>query len=236
MGLRQGFSDWFEMTRDALDFGEELPAVIAARRRGATVDLATLRQSLEEAQRSCRQKDELIAKLQATGPIKAEMVADASAYYIRKKTSLDGPFCISCFQRDHKMSRIAIAAKPPEADGNSADWVQCVKCRIPFQSGRISQYLNSAKTDVAQTPVSPGGSDRPESIKASPKPRTRTRRPKKSPSEQPARTRRSAKPRSRRSTTSPRTSAKDTTSPPITVSDPTLSLSTSACKHSSGRP
>lgn len=215
MGLRQAVSEWVEIVKDAFGFGPEFPAAMAARRLELAQELPRLKQLLEEAQETCRQKDKLIAKLQAADAVKADMVADESAYYIKKENVLDGPFCMSCFQRNHEMTRIALSPKPPGADNRSADWVQCVKCRIPFRSDRISRYLNPGKTAPAQTPVSPEGTGRPAPVKASPKPRTR--RPEKSPSEQPesapTKTPKSATPPIRRSATSGKKPAGNTTSP-----------------------
>jgi hypothetical protein len=218
MRLYQAFSEWIENTKDAFGFGRKFPNALAALRRQSKLDLAGLGQLLGEAQESCRQKDELIAKLQANEAFRANMVSDESAYYIRKEDFLDGPFCMACFQRDHKMCRITTAPKPREAKEGSADWVQCLKCRTPFQSERLTRYLNPAQTTPAQTPVSPEGTAQPDPVKASPKPGPRTRRPKKSPSEQPesapAQTPWLATSPGRSSTTSPVTSTKDATSLP----------------------
>lgn len=149
MGLRQTISEWVATIRDALDFGPEFPAAMEARHAMFAEESARLQQLLEQNQKASQEKDQLIAKLQTAGAVAGTMVVDGPAYYIRKANTLEGPFCTSCFQRNHEITRIAPAPKPPGNGGTPADWVQCTKCKTPFRSDRISQYLNPARAPAA---------------------------------------------------------------------------------------
>jgi hypothetical protein len=181
MGLRQAFSAWLENTKDAFGFGGEFPELVAAQRHKSPEDSAELKRLLEEAREDCHQKDERIAQLQATpaaqDATQADMVVDGPAYYLRKGESLDGPFCTSCFQQNHEVSRIVSAAKPSQDSGVSSDWVLCTKCRTPFRSDRISHYLNAGKTQSETAPASAQAEASPPPVVAPPKPRARPRRP-----------------------------------------------------------
>ena len=142
MGLRQTISEWVRTIKDALDFGPAFPAAMEARRVVFAQESARLQHLLEQTRKAAQEKDELIAKLRAVGAVTGNMVTDGPAYYIKKANTLDGPFCTSCFRRTHEINRIASAPKPKGADGTPADWVQCARCKTPFRSDRISQYLN----------------------------------------------------------------------------------------------
>jgi hypothetical protein len=178
MGLRQAVSELVTITKDTFGFGPGFSDAAAARRFKCTDELDRLQREIEEIQKACAAQDQRIAKLQAALAITGDMVADESAYYIRKDGVLDGPFCTSCFQRNHEIARIERTPAPSGADQRSANWVQCVKCRTPFQSDRISQNLNPSPTAAAQTPASPGEAAQAKPAKAPPKPRTRSRRKK----------------------------------------------------------
>jgi hypothetical protein len=65
MGLGRTISEWIRIIRDAFDFGPEFPAALAAQRARVAEELTQVRHQLEEARKACREKDELIAKLQA---------------------------------------------------------------------------------------------------------------------------------------------------------------------------
>ncbi len=145
MGLRQTISEWVRIMKDALDFGPEFPAAMEARHAMFAQESARLQHLLEQTRKASQEKDELIARLQAAGAVTGNMVVDGPAYYIRRANTLDGPFCTSCFQRNHEITRIAPAPKPKDADETSTDWVQCAGCKTPFRSDRISQYLNPGK-------------------------------------------------------------------------------------------
>ncbi len=145
MGLRQTISEWVRIMKDALDFGPEFPAAMEARHAMFAQESARLQHLLEQTRKASQEKDELIARLQAAGAVTGNMVVDGPAYYIRRANTLDGPFCTSCFQRNHEITRIAPAPKPKDADETSTDWVRCAGCKTPFRSDRISQYLNPGK-------------------------------------------------------------------------------------------
>jgi hypothetical protein len=154
MGLRQTISEWVTTIKDALDFGPGFPDALEARRVLFAQEAARLQHLLEETRRASQEKDQLIAKLQAAGAVAGSMVIDGPACYIRRANTLEGPFCTSCFQRNHEIMRIAPAPKPKGNDGTPADWVQCARCRTPFRSDRISQYLNPVRVPAAsRSPV-----------------------------------------------------------------------------------
>jgi hypothetical protein len=235
MGLRRILSRYFV---GAFDFGGELPSVVAGHRSQSTQDTTNLRRALEEAQEACRHKDELIARLQAgesakteavqiemanTEMVMAEMVTDGPAYYVRRHDSLDGPFCTSCFQRNHEMNRVECAAKSPQARGVSSDWVKCVKCQVPFHSDRVSRYLNlhatAAAKPAAKTAALPSATPQAKPAQTSSQPRDRTRRPKKAASTSEAAVQLAAPP-ARKSTTPRKKAAKGTTPPSIAPESP----------------
>ncbi len=112
MGLRQTISEWVTIIKDALDFGPEFPDAMEARRVLFAQESARLQHLLEQTQKASQEKDQLIARLQAVGAVAGNMVVDGPAYYIRKANTLEGPFCTSCFQRNHEIMRIAPAPKP----------------------------------------------------------------------------------------------------------------------------
>jgi hypothetical protein len=178
MGLRQTISQWIVTIKDALDFGPEFPAVMTDRRVKFTEELTKLQHLLDQTQQAAREKDELIAKLQAAGAVQGNMVVDESAYYVKKESTLDGPFCTSCFEQNHEIARIVPAPRPEGADGDSAAWVQCGRCQTPFRSERIGQYLHPRKAAATQIAVSPEATDEAKPVKAARKPRSQTRQPK----------------------------------------------------------
>jgi hypothetical protein len=178
MGLRQTIAEWVGNIKDALDFGPEFPTAVADHRAKFTEELTKLQHLLDETQKASQEKDELISKLQATGAVRGDMVVDDLAYYVKRDSTLDGPFCMSCFERDHEMTRIVPAPRPQEADGSSAEWVQCARCQTPFRSERIGQYLNPSKTASTPPAVSPQQEDEAKPVKTARKPRSQARQPK----------------------------------------------------------
>lgn len=168
MGLRETIAEWVTAIKDALDFGPEFPDAMEARRVLFAQETARLQHLLEETRKAAQEKDQLIAKLQAIGAVAGSMVVDGPAYYIRRANTLEGPFCTSCFQRNHEIMRIAAASKPKGNDGTPADWVQCAKCRTPFRSDRISQYLNPARVPAASPSPAGAPAKRDESRVGSP--------------------------------------------------------------------
>jgi hypothetical protein len=177
MGLRQTISQWIATVKDALDFGPGFPAVMTDHRVKFTEELTKLQDLLDQTQQAAKEKDELIAKLQAAGAVRGSLIADGSAYYIKKDNTLDGPFCMSCFQQNHEIAHIVPAPQPKGAEGEPSEWVQCGQCQTPFRSERIGQYLNPRKDAATGTTASPEAQDEAKPVKAK-KPRSQTRQPK----------------------------------------------------------
>jgi hypothetical protein len=105
------------------------------------------------------------------------MIVDDCAYYIKKGTTLDGPFCTSCFQQKHEIARIVPAPKPKDAEGEAAEWVQCTRCQTPFRSERVGQFLHPRPTAAAPTAPCPAGTDEAKPLRPVRKPRSRPRPP-----------------------------------------------------------
>lgn len=185
MGLRQTISQWVGGIKDALDFGPEFPAAMSDRRVQFAEELTQLRNLLEETRKAHEEKDELIAKLQALGAVRGNMIVDGPVYYVKSQNILDGPYCTSCFQHHHEIVRIVPASRPKGADGPAREWVECGKCRTPFRSERIAEFVNPAKTAATETSAAPQGEGETKSAKAARKPRAQARRPKEQPPEQP---------------------------------------------------
>ena len=181
MGLRQTITQWLATVKDTLDFGQELPVSAAEHRTTLSGELARLQMLLEETRRATQEKDELIAQLQAAGTVHGDMIVDGSAYYIKRETSLEGPFCTSCFEHHHQIARIVPTPKPKDADGDPAEWVQCGQCQTPFRSERIGQYLNPRPTAVVPTATSPEEKEETKPVEAGSKTRRRRVRPKTNP-------------------------------------------------------
>ncbi len=175
MGLRQTLAEWIRIAKDTLDFGPEFPTAMEAHRLGITEKLTKLQSLLEQTRKASQEKDQLIAKLQAAGGVTGEMVLDGPVYFIRKTNTFEGPFCTSCFQQNHETSRVVSASQPTGADGPATDWAQCAKCRTPFRSERIGQFLNPGL--AASAPVAAVSEEKSETQPAPVKgPRTPTRR------------------------------------------------------------
>jgi len=175
MGLRQTITQWVGIIKDALDFGPEFPAATTEHQVKFTDELTKLQHLLEQAQSAAKEKDELITKLQAAGAIRENLVVDGSAYYVKKDNALSGPFCMSCFQQNHEMSRVMPASKPKGAEGDTTNWVQCVKCRTPFRSERISEYLRPRKAVSTPAAASLEEGDEAKPVKATRKSRAQVR-------------------------------------------------------------
>ena len=175
MGLRQTVSEWITVTKDALDFGPEFPAAMAAHHRLFDAEMSRLAYLLEQTQQAAREKDRLIARLQAAGATQGLLVIDGPACFIRKGNLLDGPFCMSCFHQRHEAVRIEPAGQPQGADGPAAEWVQCARCRTPFRSERLGQFLNPGDLTTTRTPV-PAEADCAAEGRQATKPRARAHR------------------------------------------------------------
>lgn len=175
MGLRQRLSEWITVAKDTFDFGPEFPAAMAAHRLTFVEKLTELQHLLEQTRRAAQEKDELIARLQAAGAVKGNMVVDGSAYFIRKGHALEGPFCMACFRQNYETARLMPAPRPEGADGD--DWVQCRKCGTMFQSQRISEFLNPRRTSPAQPEASAAENEGVTPAVPMRKPRAQNRRP-----------------------------------------------------------
>jgi hypothetical protein len=93
MGLREMVSEWIKVLKDTFDFGPAFPAAMAGQRLRSTQELTQLQHLLEEAQEASREKDKLIAKLQAATAISGDVAVDGSACCIETKENiLDGPY------------------------------------------------------------------------------------------------------------------------------------------------
>ena len=182
MGLRQTLAEWIQIAKDNLDFGPEFPAALEAHRLGLPQKVAQLQSLLEQTRKASQEKDKLIAKLQATEGVVGNMVLDGPAYFIKRENALEGPFCTSCFQRNHETARVVPTSRPQEIDGPEADWVQCTKCRTPFYSERLGQYLNPRPAAPAPVAVPSEAESQTEPAKVR-RPRAATRRRKNQPSE-----------------------------------------------------
>jgi hypothetical protein len=177
MGLRQTLTEWIRIAKDTLDFGPEFPAALEARHVEIAERLAKLQSLLAQAEKAAQEKDELIARLQAAGGVAGNLVLDGPVCFVRKENTLEGPYCTLCFQRNRETSRLAPAPQPEGADGPATDWIQCTKCRAPFRSERIGQYLNPgpAVSEPVAT-VSEGPGEAPPAKARSPRASTRRRK------------------------------------------------------------
>ncbi len=177
MGLRQTLTEWIQIAKDNLDFGPEFPAAMDAQRLGLPERLAQLQSLLEQTRQASREKDKLIAKLEAAGMIAGNMVLDGPAYFVKKENTLEGPFCTCCFQRNHEVSRMVSVSRPEGTEGPETDWVQCTACRTPFYSERLGQFLNPRPAAAAPVAVPSEGESQAKSAKVR-RPRATTRQPK----------------------------------------------------------
>lgn len=150
MGLRAIFSKRFRAVKEALDLGPDPNASQVFLHIELRQELAQLRHLLEETRRAAKEKDELIAKLQAAGADSGNLVSDGSAYYREKdKNVVDGPFCARCFDQNQEIVRLVAAPEPPGAVGRPSEWVRCLKCQTPVRSRRIGQHINPQETTGA---------------------------------------------------------------------------------------
>lgn len=153
MGLREILAKRLKAVREAVHRGPGPNASLAFQYTELRQELAQLRHLVEETCRASKEEDELIAKLQAAGVVRRNMVSDGSAYYIEKDENiLDGPFCTHCFDQNQEMVRLVPAPELQEAAGRASKWVRCRKCRTPLRSRRIAQHVNPQET--APTPAS----------------------------------------------------------------------------------
>jgi hypothetical protein len=140
--------------KEALDLDEE-PPTLTNQLVQLKQQVAQLQSRLDESHKLSTEKDELIAELQAVAALKDNMIVDGPAYFVKKDGgALDGPFCTPCFGRGHETVRIIPAAKPKDGEGDKSEWVQCSKCKTPFRSQRLSEYLNPPQSVATTAPAS----------------------------------------------------------------------------------
>ena len=140
--------------KEMLDLEEE-PPILTSQLVQLRRQLAELRSRLDETRKLSLEKDELIARLQAAGAIKDDMIVEGSAWFVKKAGNiLDGPYCTCCFEQKYEKVRIVPAARPEDADGPESEWVQCSACRTPFRSSRVGEFLNAPAPATAETDAS----------------------------------------------------------------------------------
>ncbi|HLB75070.1 MAG TPA: hypothetical protein VJJ98_13705 [Sedimentisphaerales bacterium] len=85
-----------------------------------------------------KEKNELIAQLQQALELKGKFVCKGSAYFLADEdsNSIDGPFCTKCFDVDKIKCRIVACGRVPAAG------VQCLKCKVRFESQPASRFLS----------------------------------------------------------------------------------------------
>jgi hypothetical protein len=181
MGLRQTLAQWIATLKDTLDFGPEFPAAAAEQRATFAQELSELQHLLEQTRQAVQEKDELIARLQAAGNVRGDMIIDGSAYYIQKGSVLEGPFCLSCFEHSHQLARLGAAPMPKDAEGDPSEWVQCPQCQTPFRSERLGHYLPPRRTASPAAASAVGTSEAKATVRPARKPRTQLRSPKEQP-------------------------------------------------------
>lgn len=105
--------------------------------------IADIWKGLKKRAETIRKKDGTINELREALKLKENLTCKGSAYFIEddKGEFIDGPFCTKCFDVDRIKCRIA-------AYGKYTNVVQCLKCKVPFESAPASEYLhkqNSSK-------------------------------------------------------------------------------------------
>lgn len=117
-----------DLMKQLIDLQDEL-----AKRQAEAMQL--VQQNLE--------KDEEIKKLKKAMAIKSKMVCEFSAYYQvdDQGNKVDGPFCTNCFDNEFATRRLLAGFQPKGQVGWDWTWVQCPKCKTPFRSEQIGEYL-----------------------------------------------------------------------------------------------
>ena len=142
---------------------------------------ARLHSLLEETRKASREKDELIARLQASGATEKNMISDGAACFIRRnKDTLDGPFCLACFEGKERVVRVVPAPRPKGKKGAPSEWIQCPECQVPFRSRRVGEYLKTQQTAIerSRSPRQAGGKTKAQKPRSKPQPVSTTRRQK----------------------------------------------------------
>lgn len=86
-----------------------------------------------------RDKDEQIRQLEESLSFKSSLAKKDLAYFTVDDSGniTDGPFCTKCFDVDHTKCRLI----PITQEGFVGNHVQCQKCKVPFDSRRLYEYL-----------------------------------------------------------------------------------------------
>ena len=135
--------------KETLDLEDESPT-LTSQLVQLKQQVAQLQSRLDETRRLSQEKDGLIAELRSVAALRDNMIVDGAAYFIKKDSGvLDGPFCTSCLDQTHETVRIIPATKPKGAEGDKSEWVQCSKCKTPFRSKRLGQYLSPPQSEPA---------------------------------------------------------------------------------------
>jgi hypothetical protein len=90
-----------------------------------------------------REKDEAIEKLKRAMELKGKMICEHSAYYEvdEQGNKVAGPFCTNCFDNEYATRRLVKGFRPKDQMGHGSNWVQCPKCKVPFESYPTGLYL-----------------------------------------------------------------------------------------------
>lgn len=99
--------------------------------------LVDLQREAMEFTEQLKSKDKTIVQLREALELKGKFTCKGSAYFIEdeKGEFIDGPFCVKCFDVENITCRIV-------AYGKHKHVVQCLKCKVSFESVPASEYLH----------------------------------------------------------------------------------------------
>lgn len=77
--------------------------------------------------------------------LKGNLQREHSAYWLKddQGNTIDGPFCMVCFDDEQATRRLVQGGKPSGEAGRPRQWVQCPKCRVAFRQEHVGVYLNT---------------------------------------------------------------------------------------------
>ncbi len=104
-----------------------------------------LQTELSEIVEQLGEKEKTIEKLTEALELKGNLQREYSAYWLKDDQGniIDGPFCTNCFDTEHTPRRLVQGGKQNGQGGHSWEWVRCPKCKVPFRSRHVGQYLNT---------------------------------------------------------------------------------------------
>ena len=104
--------------------------------------LVDLQHEAIEFTEQLKSKDKMIEQLEDALALKGKLVCKGSVYFIADEAgeSIEGPFCTRCFDVDHIKCRIVACGRIDNPD------VQCLKCKVPFQSWPASGFLKKQQS------------------------------------------------------------------------------------------